>query len=149
MNLLRDEELVPLIGKDAQPARGVGLHVAVTARSVAEFKGTLGPGRHCAADFIPRCEAIQPDAVFFYAEVLHLALRTIQTMFRELSPPGRFSFGLSRLSFLFGLRFPGRDHSLIVPPSLLCSLSPRAACPLFHLLHLASSIVPLAPLFSS
>jgi hypothetical protein len=58
----------------------------MTARRAAEFRGTLGPERHCAVDFIPRCEAIQPDAVFFYVEVLHYALRTIQTLFRELPP---------------------------------------------------------------
>lgn len=103
---------------------GVRLHVAVTARSAA-FRGTLGPKRHCAVDFIPRCEAIQPDAVFFYAEVLHDALRTIQTICRELSPPGRFSFGLSQLSFLLDFRLPGQDRSLIVPPSLLLFLSLR------------------------
>ena len=64
---------------------GVRLHVAVTARSAAEFRGTLGPECHCAVDFIPRCEAIQPDAVFFYAEVLHYALRTIQNYIAFIS----------------------------------------------------------------
>jgi hypothetical protein len=51
---------------------GVRLHVAVTARRAAEFRGTLRPECHCAVDFIARCEAIQPYALFFYAEVLHL-----------------------------------------------------------------------------
>ena len=89
---------------------GVRLHVAVTARSAAEFRGTLRPERHCVADFIPRREAIHPDALFFYAEVLHYALRTIQNYIAFIS---------------FDLRLPGQDRSRIVPPSLLLFLSLR------------------------
>src|SRR5487761_587232 len=62
-------------------------------------------------------------------------------------PSGRFLFGLSRLSL--GLRLDNQDRSLNVPPARQLSLSCRETCPLLHLLCLASSIVPLAPLFSS
>src|ERR1700680_3385176 len=62
-------------------------------------------------------------------------------------PSYRFLFELLRLSF--GLRLDNQDRSLIVPASLVLFLSRRERCSLFHLLHLASSIVPLAPLFSS
>src|ERR1700676_2897594 len=70
-------------------------------------------------------------------------------MYREPSSPVRSCFELFRLSFLLGLRLPGRDRSLIVLSSLLLFLSRRETCPLFHLLYWASSIVPLALLFFS
>src|SRR5579872_7335123 len=116
-----------LFGKSVSSVRDLRLHVAVTVRGTAGFSSILG--RHCGADLIPRCEAIQPGATFLYADVLHRALRISRTIFRELSPSGRFSFGLSRLSFLLGLRLPGRVRSPIVPPSLLLFLSLREACP--------------------
>jgi hypothetical protein len=134
MNLVRRRRTRVPHRERRRRSLGVRLHVAMTARRAAEFRGTLRPERHCAVDFIPRREAIQPDALFFYVEVLHYALRTIQTIFGELSPPGRFCFGLSQLPFLFDLGLPGQDRSLIVPPSLLLVLSPRETCPLFHLL---------------
>lgn len=143
MNLIRRRRTRVPHRETRRLSLGVRLHVAVTARRAAEFRGTLRPECHCAVDFIPRREAIQP-ALFFYGEVLHYALRIMQTIFRELSPPGRFSFGLSQLPFLFDLGLPGQDRSLIIPPSLLLFLSLRETCPLFHLLGLGFIDCPLS-----
>jgi hypothetical protein len=53
-----------LLRTSAHAAGEVRLLVAVTIRATARLRSALGPGCHCVADFVPRREAIQPEATF-------------------------------------------------------------------------------------
>ena len=66
-----------LLGADVKAGDEFRLQAARTVRA-AGLGESFGRGRQCVGDFVPRCQAIQPDAAVIRGEGLHIAHRIIQ-----------------------------------------------------------------------